>query len=273
MSARDPHRYSNQLDDVTMQRLINRLESRAKDEVFTRLFDQYIKKLHFSPAGRTLEVGCGTGAMARALVQKGNFLGKVVGIDQSAAFIGAAKRFAMVEDVGELVEFDVGDVHDLEFEDESFDVVIAHTLISHVANPRVVLKEIARVIRKGGCFVIFDGDYASLSYASADHEFGRRMDHALASATFNNPLIMRDLVRVLPETGLEITDTFANVVSEIGSASYFKSFAETYAPLVASGGLLPKEDVDSWFATQYAAMNDGTFFASCNYYTYLSRRI
>lgn len=99
------------------------------------------------------------------------------------------------------------------------------------------------------------------------------MDHALASATFNNPLIMRDLVRILPETGLEITDTFANVVSEIGSASYFKSFAETYAPLVASGGLLPKEDVDSWFAMQCAAMNDGTFFASCNYFTYLLRRI
>lgn len=84
---------------------------------------------------------------------------------------------------------------------------------------------------------------------------------------------MRDLVRILPEKGLEITDTLANVVSEIGSASYFKSFAETYAPLVASGGLLPKEDVDDWFTAQNVAMNDGTFFASCNYYTYLSRRI
>lgn len=211
--------------------------------------------------------------MVRALVHNKNFSGKVVGVDQSAAFIDAAKRFAVAEGVGELVEFNVGDAHDLDFEDESFEVVIAHTLISHVTDPRGVLKEIARVIQKGGRLAIFDGDYASLTYASADHEFGRRMDHALASATFNNPLIMRDLVRILPEKGLEITDTLANVVSEIGSASYFKSFAETYAPLVASGGLLPKEDVDDWFTAQNAAMNDGTFFASCNYYTYLSRRI
>jgi ubiquinone/menaquinone biosynthesis C-methylase UbiE len=273
MSARDPHRFSNQLDDSTTQRLIDRLESRAKDAVFTRLFDQYITKLHFPEAGRILEVGCGTGAMVRTLVRSENFSGKVVGVDQSAAFIEAAKRFAVAEGVGGLVEFNVGDVHDLDFEDESFEVVIAHTLISHVTDPRGVLKEIARVLQKGGALAIFDGDYASLTYASDDHQFGRRMDQALASATFNNPLIMRDLARILPETGLEITDTMANVVSEIGSASYFKSFAETYAPLVVSGDLLPKEDVDDWVAAQNAAMNDGTFFASCNYFTYLSRRI
>lgn len=273
MSARDPHRFSHQLDDATTQRLIDRLESRAKDVVFSRLFDQYITKLDFPESGRVLEVGCGTGAMTRALVRKKGCPGNVIGVDQSAAFIEAARRFAMAEGVGELVEFNVGDTHDLDFEDESFDVVIAHTLISHVTDPELVMKELARVIRKGGSLVIFDGDYASLTYACPDHELGRRMDHALATATFNNPLIMRDLVRILPEMGLEIADTLVNVVSEIGSASYFKSFAETYAPLVVSGGLLPKEDVDDWFAMQDAAMDDGTFFASCNYYTYLARRI
>lgn len=100
MCARDPHRFSNQLDDSTTRRLIDRLESRAKDAVFTRLFDRYITKLHFPDAGRTLEVGCGTGAMARALVHKKHFSGKVVGVDQSAAFIGAARRFAMAEGLG-----------------------------------------------------------------------------------------------------------------------------------------------------------------------------
>jgi len=273
MRARDPHRFSNQIDSTTTQRLIDRLESRAKDVVFNCLFDQYIIKLQFPDAGRILEVGCGTGAMARALVHKEHFSGKVFGIDQSSAFIDAARRFAVAEGVEELVEFDIGDVHELGFEDESFDVVFAHTLISHVTDPHQVLREIARVMRKGGSLAIFDGDYASLTYAFPDHEFGRRMDHALASATFNNPLIMRDLVRILPEMGLEVTETLANVISEIGSASYFKSFAEAYTPLVIHGGLLPKADVDDWFTKQNAAMKDGTFFASCNYYTYLSRRL
>ncbi len=273
MCANDPHRFSNQLDESTTQRLINRLERRAQDVVFNRLFDQYITKLDLPKSARVLEVGCGTGAMTRALSHRKYFTNKIIGVDQSSAFIEAAERFAMMKGVGELVEFNIGDAHDLNIEDESFDAVIAHTLISHVTDPVEVLKEISRLVRRGGSIAIFDGDYASLTYAFPDHEFGRKMNHALASATFNNPLIIRDLVRLLPEMGLEVTETLANVVSEIGTASYFKSFAETYAPLVASSGLLSKEDVDDWLKTQYIAMNDGTFFASCNYYTYLGRRI
>jgi ubiquinone/menaquinone biosynthesis C-methylase UbiE len=273
VNTKDPHCFSHLLDDATTQRLIARLESRAKDAVFTNLFDQYIEKLRFPDAGRTLEIGCGSGAMSRALIHKENFSGALVGIDQSAAFIEAARCFAADENAGESLEFHVGDVHKLDFDDESFDVVILHTLISHVADTEAALKEIARITRKGGTVAIFDGDYSSLTYATVNRELGRQMDHALATTTFNNPLVMRDLIRLLPEVGLKVTETLSNVVSEIGNASYFKSFAETYAPMVASGGLMSQKDVDNWFAEQNSAMNDGTFFASCNYYAYLSQKV
>jgi ubiquinone/menaquinone biosynthesis C-methylase UbiE len=156
--------------------------------------------------------------------------------------------------------------------DECADVVIAHTLMSHVTEADACLRDMARLVRKGGTVAIFDGDYASLTFAYPDAELGRRMDKALADATYHNPLIMRSLVRLLPEAGLEITETLADVVAEIGSASFFKSYAETYAPFVARNGLLPEPEVERWLATQHVAMADGTFFASCNYYTYLARR-
>ena len=38
-------------------------------------------------------------------------------------------------------------------------------------------------------------------------------------------------------------------------------------------GLLPEHEVERWLTTQHVAMADGTFFASCNYYTYLARRV
>ena len=56
MTARDPHRFSHELDDATTERLINRLESRANDVVFTRLFDQYANQIDFPESGRTLEM-------------------------------------------------------------------------------------------------------------------------------------------------------------------------------------------------------------------------
>ncbi len=102
MSARYSHHFSNQLDETTTKRLIDRLENRAKDVVFTRLFDQYIAKLRFSGSGQVLEVGCGTGAMIRALARRGNFSGKAIGVDQSPAFVEAAERFAREEGVGKL---------------------------------------------------------------------------------------------------------------------------------------------------------------------------
>ena len=273
MAAKDPHRFSNQLDEATTRRLIDRLESRSHDAVFTRLFDQYVEKLPLDDSTRVLEIGCGTGAIIRALARRADFSGSAVGVDQSPAFIEAAGRFADSERIGDAVGFKVGDAHNLGFADESFDIAIAHTLISHVTDPELVLNELSRVIRKGGTLVVFDGDYASLTFAFPDSEFGRKMDHALARATFNNPLVMRNLIHLLPKAGFEIIETLANAVSEVGSASYFKSFADTYAPLVASGGLLPQEQVENWISGQNEAMSSGKFFASCNYYTYLCRRL
>jgi ubiquinone/menaquinone biosynthesis C-methylase UbiE len=272
MTALDPHRMSHQLDEATARRLIERLENRAKDAVFTRLFDQYIGRLRFPAGARILEIGCGTGAMTRALARKAHFSGTVTGVDQSPLFIEAAERFVADEGLGDRVEFNVGDAHALDLETESTDAVIAHTVLSHVTDPMAVLKEMARIARPGATLVIFDGDYGSLTYGHPDADLGRRMDHALATATFNNPLIMRGLADLCQDLGLEITETLANVVAEIGTASYFKTFAETYAPLVTSGGLLPDAQVDGWLADQRAAMEAGTFFASCNYYTYLLRR-
>lgn len=271
MAARDPHRFVNELDNAAIERLIARLESRAKDTVFNSLFEKYVTRLALPPSAHVLEIGCGTGAVTRALAQRTDFSGKAVGLDQCLPFIEAASKFAQDETVNDRIDFQVGDVHNLDFPSATFDVVIAHTLISHVTEPTMVLKEMARVVRPDGTVVIFDGDYASLTYAYPDHEFGHKMDVALANATFNNPRIMRDLPRLFPEVGLKVAEAWGDAVVEIGSGSYFKSFAETYAPYVTSSGMLPEDAVDAWFTTQQEAMENGTFFASCNYYTYLAR--
>jgi SAM-dependent methyltransferase len=272
MGPRDPHRFVNELDDATVGRLIARLETRAKDAVFNRPFDNYVTRLDLAPAARVLEVGCGTGAMLRALTRRSGFVGAAVGLDQSAAFIDAARGFAEAEGAGDRLTFQVGDAHALPFESGVFDAVIAHTLISHVTEPAVVLKELARVVRGGGSVAIFDGDYASLTYAYPDHEFGRRMDAALAAATFSNPFVLRRLPGWLPGIGLRLQEALPDVVAEIGSGSYFKSFAETYAPFVIRAGLVASADVDAWLAVQLKSIDAGTFFASCNYYAFLATR-
>lgn len=272
MQARDPHRFVNELDVAATERLIARLENRAKDAVFVRLFEKYVAKLALPPSANVLEVGCGTGAMLRLLARRG-FQGRALGIDQSPMFVEAAREFAENEGVGSRIAFSVGDAHKIDAPDGSFDAVIVNTVISHVSDPRTVLSELARVVRRGGKVAIFDGDYASLTYAHQDVELGRRMDGALASATFNNPRIMRDLALPLPLYELKLTAAWGDAVAEIGHASFFKSFAETYVPYVIKSGMVPAGEASEWLAEQQRAMDKGIFFASCTYYTFIAERL
>lgn len=272
MLARDPHRFINELDDAAVERLVGRLESRARDAVFTALFDKYANALALPAHATVLEAGCGTGAMLRRLARRDDFGARALGVDHCPAFVEAAARFARAEGISDRVSFRVGDAHALAIDDESFDAVIAHTLISHVSDPRQVLLELARVVRRGGKLVVFDGDYASMTFAHEDQAYGRRMDAALVSASFNNPMIMREMARLLPLVGMKLVQAWGDAVVEVGHASYFRSFIETYAPYVTKAGLAPADAVEAWLDAQRAYMDRGTFFGACNYYTFIATR-
>ena len=264
MSARDPYRFLSELEETTIQSLVNRLESRGKDPTFARLLDEYLDKLPSVSSVQVLDLGCGTGVAARALARRKGFSGQITGVDHGPVFIEAARRLAAEEGVGDKVKFRVGDAHALDYSDGSFDAVILHTLISHVTEALTVLKEAARVVRPGGTVAIFDGDYSSLTYAYPDPELGELMDGGLVAAVFNNPRVMPSLPRWLRQVGLELAETLPHVYAEIGTGGYFKSFAETYAPLVSRAGLVSKEKVDIWLAEQRLspALTPSTFLIS-----------
>jgi hypothetical protein len=135
-----------------------------------------------------------------------------------------------------------------------------------------VLTETARVLRPGGRVVIFDGDYASLTFGCADPRLGQEVEPALQSMIMSSPRVMREIPRLLPTAGLHLVATQAHAYAEAGSSTFFLNLAETYAPLACSSGRLPAALVDSWLADQRRSAEDGTFFAVCNYYTYIAQR-
>jgi SAM-dependent methyltransferase len=273
LQVRDAMQFVNEQDPATRERFIERLELRGKDPTFVAYREAYLELIDLPRTATVLDLGCGTGVVARAIAARDGFTGTVTGIDLSDDFIAAAETFAAANGVSDRVQFAVGDAHQLDFPAASFDTVVAHTLVSHVRDPLAVLAEAARVVRPGGYVAVFDGDYASLTFGCSDPRLGEAVEPALQATIMSSPRVMREIPRLLPKAGLRLIATQAHVYAEAGSSTFMLNLAETYAPLTAaSTGQLSAAHVDAWLADQRRSASDGTFFAACNYYAYVARR-
>ncbi len=119
MTSYDSRRYAliNRWDQSHLKR-VNRLTS-------------------FSPGARVLEVGCGQGHLTRALAAQGV---DIIGID-------ANPNAPEIAGNG-LVRW--MNAESLDFEDNTFDVVISVHALEHIPDLESALSEIARVLKPGG---------------------------------------------------------------------------------------------------------------------------
>ena len=96
-----------------------------------------------------LEIGCGTGSIWIGHEEIVSGCGKLILTDLSEGMLEAAEK-----NLGELenMEFRKADIQSLPFIDESFDVVIANSMLYHVPDIEKGLREVRRVLKKGGVF-------------------------------------------------------------------------------------------------------------------------
>lgn len=269
---RDIYRLTPTADATVLKTIADRLEFRGTDDGYVRLSQAYFARLPLAAARRILALGCGTGIEVRALRRLTAPETTIVGVDHSPAMIDVARKLTTDEGLSENVTYQADDAHRLPHGDCEFDIVTLHTLISHVDDPICVLREARRVVRPGGTVAVFDGDYASLTFGYPDHVAAKTVEEKLIQLIVANPRIMRDLPRLLTETGLELVEADGALYADIGSSSFWVGAAESYGGLLARSGLLPERTVDSWQAFQTRSAAERTFFAASNYYTYLTRR-
>ncbi|CAH0122894.1 class I SAM-dependent methyltransferase [Microbacterium sp. Bi121] len=115
---------------------------------------------HLHTDARLLDVGAGPGTITM------DFAANVALV--TATEIGDAELAlsrALAADRGiQNVDFAVEDVHALSFADDSFDVVHAHQVLQHVADPVRALREMRRVAKPGGVVAARDADYAGFHW-------------------------------------------------------------------------------------------------------------
>ena len=69
-----------------------------------------------------------------------------------------------------------GNIYDLDFEDETFDVVHAHQVLQHLTDPVEALREMRRVAKPGGIVAVRDADFHGMSWYPAIPELDEWMD-------------------------------------------------------------------------------------------------
>jgi ubiquinone/menaquinone biosynthesis C-methylase UbiE len=121
----------------------------------------WVDQLGLPPGSTVLEVGCGAGLMAVALARGGL---RVYATDTVTAMIELARTRAAESAVSHLVEVRKSDVHALEFEDATFDLVIALGVIPWLHSPSTAVHEMARVLKPGRALVASVNNAARLNY-------------------------------------------------------------------------------------------------------------
>lgn len=117
----------------------------AHDEVYLRHYVELV--LRFAPLdSKILDLGCGNGISSRLLNQAGF---EVVGTDISPLFLEDARNWESSK-----LSYEVCDVLELPYADESYDVICSNELIEHLPDVETALLEMVRVVRKGGMVVI-----------------------------------------------------------------------------------------------------------------------
>jgi SAM-dependent methyltransferase len=117
----------------------------ANEPAWRQVFETVMDQIRVSPGQEMLDVGCGAGG-ALAVARKRGAI--VTGLDASEALVGIARGRLPGADIK------VGDMEELPFPDQSFDLVTGLNSFQFASSPVNALREARRVVRPSGAVVM-----------------------------------------------------------------------------------------------------------------------
>jgi len=158
---------------------------------------------------RVLDIATGPGYIAEAFARAAR---DVIGVDLTAAMLAIGEERTKKRGVPN-VSFRIGDVQNLPFEKEEFDVVVTRLALHHMQNPAKVVREMARVCRLGGTVLVED------IYGSEHSERAAYQDRweKLRDPSHVRTLPISELLHLFREAGLETDSlsTFEDLCPEL----------------------------------------------------------
>jgi arsenite methyltransferase len=252
------------------RRLVERLETLYATRDVRRRRELVRAALGARPGDRILDVGCGPGFYVTELLEVVGREGSVVGLDISADMLAVAAKRA--EGHGN-VTFYEADASSLPVPDASFDRAVCVQVLEYVRDVPTALREMHRALRPGGRVLVWDVDWATVSWHAIDRQLTRRV-LAAWDKHLTHPSLPRTLAAQLRNAGFEDVrmDAHAFATTELIPDAYGGSLVPLLEQYVAEQGGMSQPEAKAWADEQRELGDRGEFFFTVTQFCFTATR-
>ncbi len=231
------------------------LESRGRSTGYLGVVRQVMEAVQLRPSEVVLEVGCGSGVLARWLARYTAHANRIIGVDVNRYLLREAAALAVQEGLTDVITLREGNAEALPFPDNSVDVAVSFTVLEE-GNADRMLAEMLRVTKPGGrvAVLVRAMDVPWVVNVSLRPEVKTKVE---IPRGFVGPQGCADasLYRRFHQAGLK----------QVLMLPQFARFEQPHTPIghfwqAAILGALTPEETQEWHAGMAQAVAEGTYF-------------
>jgi arsenite methyltransferase len=252
------------------RRLAGRLERLYATRDVLRRRELVRAALGARPGDRILDVGCGPGFYVTELLEAVGPEGSVAGVDASADMLAVAAQRAKGHGN---VAFHQADAASLPVPDASFERALCFQVLEDVPDVPAALQEMHRALRPGGRVLVWDVDWATVSWHATDRQLTRRV-LAAWDQHLRHPSLPRTLAAQLRHAGFEDVGMAAHAFAtiELIPDAYGGSLVPLLEQYVTDQGGISQEEAQAWAGEQRALGDRGEFFFTVTQFCFTATR-
>jgi arsenite methyltransferase len=222
------------------------------------------------PGESIIDIGCGPGFYVAELLDEVGPEGAVLGIDSSEAMLALAARRC---DGPENASFVRADATVLPVGDAAADAALSVQVMSHVPDVDAALAEAHRVLRPGGRIVVWDIDWETLSWYTADRERMTRAKEAFAEH-LPHPTLPQQLTALLRCSGFqEVTmEAHAFATNTFDPEAFLCARMPSFFEFIAASERLGPEAARALEHEQRELAESGELYCSVTQFCFTARR-